>query len=393
MAILVLNSGGSSLKFCLYQAEAGDGLHQRLRGAVDGFGADAEWRWEGEGQAHRGRASIEDQRAAARWLLARLAREGVDIDAVGHRVVHGDDAFTQPVRLTPAVVARLDALAPLAPLHNPPALEVIRACAETLGARVPMVAVFDTAFHASLPEPARHYALPPDWVRTWGIRRYGFHGLAHRSMYQRYLALADAVPPRPRVVTFQLGHGCSAAAIADGTSLETSMGYTPLEGLIMATRSGDVDPGALARLVQAGVSASALEAGLNHESGLRALAGDSGDMRTLLARTDARAGRAIDAFCHRARKYLGAYLAVLGGADAVLFGGGIGEHAPSIRARICADFDWCGLRLDARANEAVVGTEARISAAGSAIAGYVLRVDEETLIARDTRALLDAHGS
>ena len=391
MAILVLNSGSSSLKFRLYAAAPDGALRPGPGGAITRFGADAEWHWQENGRRERGRARLRDQREATGWLLRRLtqAPSGA-IDAIGHRVVHGGETFTAPVLLTPEIVARLEALSPLAPLHNPPALAVIRACREALGEDLPMVAVFDTAFHATLPEAARLYALPADWVRAGGLRRYGFHGLAHRSMYERWLALCPQRPARPRVITFQLGHGCSACAIDDGVSCETSMGYTPLEGLIMATRAGDVDPGVFARLAAQGVDAAALEDGLNHRSGLRALGG-SDDMRELLAREaggDPDARRAVEAFCHRARKYLGAYLAVLGGADAVLFGGGIGEHAPAIRARICEGARWCGLHLEPRANAAAVGTEARISAPDSAIAAYVITVDEEILVARDARALL-----
>ena len=389
MAILVFNSGSSSLKYRLYTPEPDGGLRARIQGTITGFGTDAEWTWDAGGRLDRGRADIRDQGSAAHWLLQRLARERAPaLEAVGHRVVHGGDRFTDPVRLEPDVIARLEALSALAPLHDPPALAVIRACREALGSRVPMVAAFDTAFHASLPGAARYYALPSEWVRAGGIRRYGFHGLAHRSMYERYAALCGARPAR--VISFQLGHGCSATAIRDGVSIETSMGYTPLEGLIMATRSGDVDPGALTRLAASGIGAAELEQGLNRASGLRALSGASGDMRVLLAlEAEGHEGahRAIEAFCHRARKYLGAYLAVLGGADAVLFGGGIGEHAPAIRGRISDGLEWCGLRLDPQANAAAVGAQARISAPGCAIAAWVIRVDEEILIARDTRTL------
>lgn len=315
------------------------------------------------------------------------------MEAIGHRVVHGGDEFTRPARLSDEVIARIDALRTLAPLHNPLALEVIRACRESFGDKIPMVAVFDTAFHAAMPEAARRYAVPEDWVRTYRIRRFGFHGLAHRSMYERFRRLRAEAAAGARVISLQLGNGCSATAIRDGVSIETSMGYTPIEGLIMSTRSGDVDPGVLVTLAAAGVSATELETQLNDASGLLGLSGASGDMRELLAleaQNHPGARLALEAFCHRARKYLGAYLALLGGADAVLFGGGIGEHAPTIRSRICAGMEWCGLRLDAAANAATVGAERCISAGGATLAAYVIAVDEEILIARDTHEALTA---
>jgi len=252
--------------------------------------------------------------------------------------------------------------------------------------------VFDTAFHATLPEHARTYALPAHW-RARGIRRYGFHGVAHRFMYERACALQRA--PVRRVVTFQLGNGCSVSAIRDGRSVDTSMGYTPLEGLVMSTRCGDVDPGAVVALVRGGVDGAELTRGLNHESGLLGLSGATADMRELLALEaggHAGARLAIAAFCQRARKYLGAYLALLNGADAIVFGGGIGEHAPAIRARICADMEWCGLQLDAGANERAVGIEGVVSASGS-IAVYVVAVNEELVIARDTATVLGSRRS
>lgn len=394
MAILVFNSGSSSLKFRLYQGEAGDELRRVVVGAIAEFGDQATWTWRTDERETTGQTEAHDHREATQWVLGRLRDESPDaIEAIGHRVVHGGDTFSQPVRLTGDVIARIDALSALAPLHNPRALEVIRACQASCGEAIPMVAVFDTAFHVGMPEAAYSYALPQDWVRAHAIRRYGFHGLAHRSMLERYRQLAAESSACRRVISFQLGNGCSVAAIRDGVSIDTSMGYTPIEGLIMSTRSGDVDPGALARLASAGVDAAELDARLNDGSGLLALSGASDDMRTLLAleaQSHDGARRAIEAFCHRARKYLGAYLAVLGGADAVLFGGGIGEHAPAIRSRICANMEWCGLRLDPAANAAAVGNERRVSAGHATIAAYVMAVDEEVLIARDTLAVVAA---
>lgn len=392
MGILVFNTGSSTLKFRFYRVDADGALQAVIRGAIDRLGERAPWTWQTHGSASQGEVDARSHGAAARWVLGRLRESSAPgVEAIGHRVVHGGEMFAQPTLLGTDVVAGIDSLRAVAPLHNPPALEVIRACREALGAALPMVAVFDTAFHAAMPPAARSYALPQKWVRAYGIRRYGFHGLAHRSMYERYQALRGATAAAIRVVTLQLGNGCSAAAIRDGVSIDTSMGYTPLEGLIMGTRCGDVDPGALVRLVAAGVGAAELDERLNNESGLQALSGASSDMRTLLAleaQGHEGARLAIEAFCVRARKYLGAYLAALGGADAVLFGGGIGEHAPAIRERICGPMGWCGLQLDARANAAAVGVERRISAGGSNPAVYAISVDEEILIARDTLAVV-----
>lgn len=392
MAILVFNSGSSSLKFRFY-LDADDGQLQLARdGSISHFGRRAEWVYHDESGEGRGETDVRDHYAATEWVLRRLRSEALPaIKAIGHRVVHGGDAFHGPTLLTADAVAGIDALRKLAPLHNPLALDVIRACRTFTHHAVPMVAVFDTTFHAALPEAARCYALPRKWVHDHAIRRYGFHGLAHRSMYERFRRLRGESSARSRIVTFQLGNGCSAAAIRDGVSVDTTMGYTPIEGLIMSTRSGDVDPGVFVNLASGGVDAAELNTQLNEASGLLALSGASGDMRELLALEDhghAGAHLAIEAFCHRARKYLGAYLATLGGADAVVFGGGIGEHAPAVRARICADMEWCGLRLDAAANTATTDRESRISADDASVAAYVIAVDEEILIAHDTRELL-----
>jgi acetate kinase len=285
-----------------------------------------------------------------------------------------------PVRVTDQVLKELDTLSTLAPLHNPPALAAMRVCRKRLS-DVPIVAVFDTAFFHDLPAPARVYALPSEWRR--GIRRFGFHGLAHRYLSKRCHEQTGA----RRIVTLQLGNGCSMAAIENGRPLDTSMGFTPLEGLIMASRGGDIDSGLLLHLMRQGLSTTDLADGLNHRAGLLGLSDVSADMRELLRLEEsgcAGAKLAIAAFCHRARKYLGAYAAVLGGLDAVVFGGGIGEHAPSIRARICAKMNWCGLVLDSAANARVVGTEARISAEDAQVTVRVVPVNEELLIARET---------
>jgi acetate kinase len=394
MTLLVFNSGSSSLKFRTYTRAPDGALQPETRGAITRIGRQASWRWKTRQHETAGHADLADHGQAAGWVLTRLRAEepAQPIEAVGHRVVHGGEIFKEPVLLTAANIARLEAISHLAPLHNPLALQVIHACRHAFGPGMPMTAVFDTAFHSTLAPAARAYALPRTWVEALGIRRYGFHGLAHRYMYERYREITDDARTN-RLVTFQLGNGCSVCAIRDGRSVDTSMGYTPLEGLIMSTRSGDTDPGALVRILASGVEARELEQQLNQTSGLLALSGETGDMQTLLslqAQGHAGAMLAVETFCHRARKYLGAYLAILGGAEAILFGGGIGENAPAIRARICAGMEWCGLQLDANANAGTRGTEAAVSGANSPIAAHVINVEEELLIARDTAALLAA---
>ncbi len=309
---------------------------------------------------------------------------------IAHRVVHGGARFTAPCRMDDAVEQEIERLAPLAPLHNPQALTWIRACRSLCGAQVPQVAVFDTAFYAALPEVAHTYALPHALVQQHAIRRYGFHGLAHQALWQRWCALEPRRAGRGRVISLQLGAGCSISAIADGVPQDTSMGFSPLEGLVMATRCGDLDPGVLLYLQrECGMSREALDHLLSQESGLLGVSGSSADMRVLLASSEPQARLAVDLYCYRARKYIGAYLAVLGGADAILFGGGVGEHAPEIRARILHGLAWAGVEIDATRNHAALGVEARIAHAGSPVAVWVLPVNEAAILAQAARALME----
>jgi acetate kinase len=256
-----------------------------------------------------------------------------------------------------------------------------------------MVAVFDTAFHRTMPEVARQYALPVELALRHRIRRYGFHGIAHASLADGYAAGTGTPLEKVRLITLQLGNGCSVAAIAQGRSVETSMGFTPLEGLVMGTRSGDVDASIVSYLAEREkVAAAEVERWLNERSGLLGLSGRSNDMRELLRvaeqEQDKQAQCAIDLFCYRVRKYLGSYLAVLGGADAIVFGGGIGENAPEIREQICQNMKWCGLELNRDLNREAVGLApgraAKITVVGSRLAAYVVATDEETWIARET---------
>ncbi|MEX5214758.1 MAG: acetate/propionate family kinase [Nitrospiraceae bacterium] len=399
MKVLVINSGSSSIKFRLVDVveESAGGLttgSALLQGSVKGIGTQASFEVVGEhGDDRSASAEIRDHAQALREIFDRLAGSLDGIAAVGHRVVHGGDRFVESTIISEEVEAGIDSLSVLAPLHNPACLAGIRGTRALLGSKLPMVAVFDTAFHRTMPAIAKQYAIPGALADRHRISRYGFHGIAHASLVQGYAAATETRLERVRVITLQLGNGCSMAAIAQGQSVETSMGFTPLEGLVMGTRSGDVDASIVSYLSEREqVAPAEVERWLNERSGLLGLSGRSPDMRELIRAAeqdqDGRAEFAIDLFCYRARKYLGAYLAVLGGADAVVFGGGIGENAPEIRTRICRDMDWCGLKLDPNRNRASVGLApgqaARISMDNSQPAAYVVAADEETWIARET---------
>jgi acetate kinase len=391
MQVLVLNCGSTTVKFQVIAGEAaalaGGGGARLAKGLVERIGGESAVTLERPGrEPERSAEPVADHEAAVRRVLEWVAANVAPVDAIGHRVVHGGARFAASVLIDDGVAAAIESLEELAPLHNGPSLAGIRACRTVLGRERPMVAVFDTAFHATLPEAAARYAIPDDLARRHGIRRYGFHGTAYRSVVAGYARQTGTPPERVTIVALHLGGGCSAAAIREGRSVETSMGFTPLEGLVMATRSGDLDPAIVAYLARReGVSPDTVEHWLNERAGLFALGG-SRDMRDLLAReaADPRARLAVDAFCHRARKYIGAYLATLGGADAVVFSGGIGEHAPAVRARIAAGLEWLGLVLDPARNEAAGGRAARISAGGARLAAWVMPVDEEVVIAADT---------
>lgn len=414
MRVLAINSGSSSLKFKVVEVNpplaAGDRAPVQVRehGLIEEIGPKATLTFHSDGKpaVHAAQPAV-THAEAVRWMLAvlqeqyRSAGQVWHLDAAGHRVVHGGARFQEPVVLDPSVVEELDRLTELAPLHNAGCVAGIRGAQDALPRGVPMVAVFDTGFHRFLPRQASTYAIDGDLARKHGIRRYGFHGIAHASLAQ---ACARAIG-RPletlRLITLQLGNGCSAAAIDRGRSVDTSMGFTPLEGLVMGTRSGDLDPAVIGYLARReGLTLDAVEHLLNERSGLLGLSGVSRDMREVLAAAErdpaSRAALALEVFGYRAKKYIGAYLAVLGGADAVVFGGGIGEHVPQVRASICEGMDWCGLRLDRASNEAVThaapGEAVRISDEGATLPCYVAGVDEEVEIARATVACLRPGG-
>jgi acetate kinase len=404
MNILVLNCGSSSVKFQLIATDLeqiADNSDRRLaRGNIERIGGEAVVSLEKTGhEPELSTATLRDTRAAVEFIIrwACSPESGVpgvqsvaDIHAVGHRVVHGGERFTHSVLITDEVLRGIEDCIDLAPLHNPTNIKGITAARDVFGTGLPAVAVFDTAFHQTLPEHAFLYALPYQLYRRHRIRRYGFHGTSHRYVAYRYRQLREITREETNVITLHLGNGCSIAAIRAGDSVDTSMGLTPLEGLVMGTRSGDIDP-AIVDFVAAkeGLTAQNVETLLNKQSGLLGISGLTNDMRELLAEAeennDRRARLAIEIFCYRARKYIGAFLAAVGGADAIVFTGGIGENSAEVRAKICAGLEWMGVKLDAERNTAHHnGREGLITADGSSVAAYVIPTDEELLIARDT---------
>ena len=401
MNVLVLNAGSSTLKFQLVRTDearmAANGDEKLARGVIERIGGEAIVSLTvGAGDPARSTAPLRDLRAAVDHAIALLVSAGAgvqsvgEIDAVGHRVVHGGERFQRSVLVDAAVLKEIEATIDLAPLHNPANLRGMAAARDALGPGVPQVAVFDTAFHHTLPEHAYLYAIPYQLYRRHRVRRYGFHGTSHRYVAHRHRQLTGTPRAETRLVTLHLGTGCSACAISGGDSIDTSMGFTPLEGLVMGTRSGDIDPAILDYVAgKEGLSLQEVENLLNKQSGLLGLSGLTNDMRELVAEAeefgDRRARLAVEIFCYRARKYVGAYLAAIGGAQAVTFAGGIGENAAAVRERICQGLEWAGLTLDAARNAATVGgREGRISADGAALEAWVIPTDEELLIARDT---------
>lgn len=403
MNVLVLNAGSSSLKFQVIATDPErikQHKDERLcRGEVERIGGEAIVTFQaGSGNRQKFTASFRDVGAALDYLVRYIASDesGVaevkslaDIQCVGHRVVHGGELFTESTLIDDKVLQGIEECIDLAPLHNPNNIKGILAARTLFGKSIPQVAVFDTAFHHRIPDQAYLYAIPYHLYRRHRIRRYGFHGTSHRYVAFRYRALRGLTREQTHIITLHLGNGCSAAAIRHGYSVDTSMGMTPLEGLVMGTRSGDLDP-AIVNLIatKEGMSSSEVDTLLNTQSGLLGISGLTNDMRVLSAELkehdDRRVRLAIEVFCYRARKYIGAYLACMGGADAVVFTGGIGENSADIRARICSGLEWAGLHLDARRNEENVGREGMISTDNSGLLAYAIPTDEELLIARDT---------
>ena len=397
MKILVLNCGSSSVKFQLVETdlERIDRNQDRLlaRGLVERIGtAEAVVYCEaGERTTKDVGLELADHHAAVSKVIALLQHTGAlkdpqQIDAVGHRVVHGGD-FRDSQLFTPEVLKRIEDTVELAPLHNPHNLKGYYVCRE-LFPQKPQVAVFDTAFHQTMPARAYLYALPFDYFRRHRIRRYGFHGTSHRYVSYRFRQLTETSKEETNLITVHLGNGCSMAAIQHGRSVDTSMGFTPLEGLVMGTRPGDIDPAIpLHLMAKQEMTHQEVSTILNRQSGLYGISGETNDMRTLLEsarKGHERARTAIEVFCYRLRKYLGAYTAVLGQVHGLVFTGGIGENAPRVRELSLENLDALGYDLDRQKNDKAVGAEAEISKASSRVKIFVIPTNEELLIARDT---------
>jgi acetate kinase len=411
MNVLVLNCGSSTVRFQLIETDleaiANDADRQLAHGLLERIGGHAVITLQAEGKPKIVEdAPLRDHRAAVdriiRWVVSpesgiETVRSAADVHAVGHRVVHGGERFRVSTGIDADVLSGIEDCVELAPLHNPANVKGMRAARELLGEGVPQVAVFDTAFHATMPDVSYLYGVPYSLYRRFKIRRYGFHGTSHRYVAYRYRTLRGIPREQVNIITLHLGNGCSACAIRDGDSFDTSMGFTPLEGLLMGTRSGDLDPSLLEYLShKEGMTLPEIESLLNKQSGLLGVSGLTGDMRDLLEEVaeheDRRARLAIEIFCYRVRKYIGAYLAAMGGAEAVVFTGGIGENSAEIRARICEGLDWMGLELDPERNAATVdGATGQIGRDGSRLEAWVIPTNEELLIARDTvRVVRDA---
>ncbi len=394
MKVLVINAGSSSVKYYLYQMPEAEVLAKGLVEKVAEEGSGLSHFFHGKTCSER--AKVKNIGKAMELILETLVRTDVGalkslsgIGAVGHRVVHGAEEFTGSVIIDESVIASIEKFAELAPLHNPPNLAGIKAV-QTRLPEVKQVACFDTAFHATIPEVAYMYALPYDLYEEYGIRRYGFHGISHRYVARRAAAIMGKGKYDINAITCHLGNGCSVTAVKEGRSVDTSMGFTPLEGVPMGTRCGDLDPAILFYLEEKGYGEKLLKVLCNKKSGLLGISGLSNDVRNLKELADKgseRAKLAIDIFCYRIKKYIGAYTAVLDTVDALVFTGGIGEHAVHLRQQICSGLTQIGAQIDKDANLAAIEKEAQISTEDSRVKVFVIPTNEQAAIAHDTYEL------
>lgn len=367
MEILTINTGSSSVRLDIY-IDGDEGLAKIASKHI-------------ESDLHEPDRHLKD---------FALEAELVEPEFISHRIVHGAESYIQPTEIDEEVEDHILRLAPLAPLHNPIAVEWLRGARRAFGSDPVHIGVFDTAFFAAMPAAAKVCALPREFETDFGIKRYGFQGLAHASMHQRWQALSS---PRSeaKVITIQLGSGCSMTAIAGGRAIDTSMGFSPLEGLIMATRPGDLDPGIIPYLVrEKDMTIKEIEKIMSRSSGLLGISGISPDIRELLPSRSPNARLAIAAYCYRVRKYIGAYLAALGGADAIVFGGGVGENSPEIRKTILDGMAWCGIKLDSQANEGAIGCDGRIDTMNGSVELWTIKVDESKILAESALELIEA---
>lgn len=397
MRLLVLNSGSSSVKYRLFDLSGPRAIASGEAERIGERGGRFLHRVPGERSAAREESrDFPDHGAALAHIFTTLeapplAAGPATLAGIGHRVVHGGETFRAPALVNEAVIQAIRDTVPLAPLHNPANLLGIEVAREQCP-ELPQVVVFDTAFHQTLPPVAYHYAIPHRYYTEDGIRRYGFHGTSHAYVAREAARLLERPPETLNLITLHLGNGASVAALRAGRSVDTSMGMTPLEGLVMGTRSGDLDPSIVPHLQRTrGMSAAEVDAMLNEDSGLKGIAGRN-DMRELHRAAeggDARARLAIEVFCYRVKKYIGAYLAVLGRVDAIVFTGGIGEHDAAVRSESCAGLDALGIRVDARRNAASADGPRAIHAAGSPVHVLVVPTDEELEIARQAAECIE----
>lgn len=399
MKVLTLNCGSSTVKYKLIDTASRDLLASGKVERIGMIGATIDLERPGAPKIVR-EEELLDHTMAINSILRLLVEDGAkvlddlhDIDAIGHRVVHGGETFTGSVLITPAVVKTLKDNIQLAPLHNPPNIQGIEA-AQALLPETPMVGVFDTAFHTTMPETAYYYPIPYQLYRKYAIRRYGFHGTSHYYVSRRACEMAGMPLEKSRIITLHLGNGASATAILNGQSVDTSMGFTPLEGLVMGTRSGDIDPAIILHIMDQ-EKLSLLEANnlLNKFSGLVGLSGKSSDMRDLedlCAKGDHQAKLAIEIYTYRIRKYLGAYAAVLGGLDLIVFTAGVGENSALIREKSVENLEFLGVRLDREKNSRIRGQEAVVSREDSPVKILVVPTNEELVIALDTDKIVAA---
>jgi len=395
LKVLVVNCGSSSLKYQLFDMADESVL---AKGLVERIGM------EGSILTHQptGKAKvpltadIQNHTTAIKMVLAALTDSvhGVvtsinEIDAIGHRVVHGAEKFSDSVLITPAVMGALEEFVELAPLHNPPNISGINACADILP-NVPQVGVFDTAFHQTMPQYAFLYGIPYEAYKEFGVRRYGFHGTSHKFVSQRAAEMMGNHMTNLRIITCHLGNGASIAAVKNGKSIDTSMGFTPLQGLVMGTRCGDIDPAIPPFLMRKmGMSPDEVDNYLNKKSGVLGLSGLSSDFRDLEEAADKgneRAKLAIDVFAYTVRKYIGSYVAAMNGVDAIVFTAGLGENSPRMRDQICNGLEFLGTRIDPAKN-ALRGKEQEISVDGAKVKIFVIPTNEELVIARDTKTI------
>ena len=397
MKILVLNCGSSSIKYALYDM---DSKTVMTSGGAERVGLDGAFVKVklANGEKKQVMHDIPEHTEGVKFIFSLLTDPEIgvikdlkEIDAVGHRMVHGGEKFNKSVLLTEEVLKVFEECTDLAPLHNPANLKGVRAVQELMPG-LPQVGVFDTAFHQTMPKEAYMYAVPYELYEKYGVRRYGFHGTSHRYVSQRVCEFLGVKPEGKKIITCHIGNGASIAAVKDGTCIDTSMGLTPLEGLMMGTRSGDIDGGAITFIQKKlGLDADGMSNLLNKKSGMLGITGISSDMREIDAACEEgneRAKLAIEMYNYRIRKYIGAYAAAMDGCDIIVFTAGVGENQASMREKVCEGLSFMGVKIDAEKNSGIHGEEAVISTPDSKVTVVVIPTDEELMIATDTMALL-----